>query len=297
MTSVGLEKPVERQRAPAAPPPQKSGQNRLLLAVLALLAAVYLPVFVEASKLWFEDEYSAHCIFIPFLSALLVWWKREELAKAKRESVGWGYPLLVFGLALETLSWYAKFRSVAVFSLLPTLLGVSLLLGGWRITRILLFPILFLFFATPLPRTLVNSVSITVQSLSARGACRLAAELGVPMAQEGFSVKLPNVTVEVAQSCSGFKKMLTLTVMSCFYVSLFAIPFWRQALLVALALPIAMCANIVRVTLLILAGNAWGSAGVHFFHDSSDLFVLALCFALMLWIGKVFGCKKMRYLL
>lgn len=263
--------------------------------VALLVVVLYAPVFREASVLWFADDYSAHCVFIPFLTGLLVYWKRKEIASAPKTTVRAGGLLLAAGLLFEMLTWYGKLRSLALLSLLPVLLGLSLLLGGKRVTRILLFPILFLAFATPLPRTGVNAVSVTIQTLSMGGAMRLSTELGVPIEQDGFNFKLPNVTVEVARSCSGFKKLLSLSVMTCFYASLFAIPFWRQALLAAFALPIALLANIARITALVLSGYYWGAAGVHLFHDSSDLLVLALCFVLIVNLGKLLGCRKIRY--
>ena len=48
--------------------------------------------------------------------------------------------------------------------------------------------------------------------------------MGIPVAQEGFTVALSNGSaVEVASECSGFKKTLTVTVFACFYASLFVV--------------------------------------------------------------------------
>ena len=161
--------------------------------------------------------------------------------------------------------------------------------------RLLWFPVVFLVFATPLPRWVVQPLSLPIQTASARAAFRVVKLTGIPMVEQGFTVALPNVRVEVAESCSGFKKSVSLMLFAAYYASLFAIPWWRQGLLVVLAAPFALFANIVRVVGLILAGAWGGNRGVHLFHDVSEVIVLGLCFALLLGAGRLLGCTKMRY--
>ncbi len=260
------------------------------------LIALYAPVFVETAHIWLVDAYSAHGFLIPFLTGLLIWWRRQELADAPRSCNRWGFALLAGGLLLETAAWYARIRVFAMLSLVPVLLGASLLLGGSRITRILLFPLLFLGFAAPLPTWLVQPVSFPIQNISCRAASWSVQQTGVPISQEGFTIGLSNgSSLEVAEECSGFKKTLTITVFACFYASLFAIPLWKQGALVLLAMPLAIVANIARVSGLILTANAWGIRGVHWLHDIADPFVVVLCFGLLLWAGRVLGCRKLRY--
>lgn len=262
-----------------------------------LLLALYAPVVAEAAHIWFTDEYSAHGVFVPFMAALLLYWKRGELARAERRPQLWGLALLLPGLLLEMVSWYAQIRFFAMLSLVPTLLGLTLLLAGNEVTRLLRFPILFLAFAAPLPFWLVQPVSFPIQNLSASAATWLVQELGVPVEKEGFTVGLPNGTsVEVAEECSGFKKTVTISVLACFYASLFALPFWKQGVLTLAAAPAAALANIIRVAGLILTGAQWGEAGIHRVHDFADPLVIVLCLLFLVQLGKALGCKNIRYM-
>ena len=262
----------------------------------AALLALYAPVVVETAHIWLTDAYSAHGFLIPFLSGLLAWWRRRELARTGRNCHYGGLVVLIGGLLLEMVAWYARIRVFAMLSLVPVLLGVSLLLGGTRRTRILLFPILFLGFAAPLPVWLVQPISFPIQNLSCRAAGWSVQQIGVPISLEGFTVGLTNGSaVEVAEECSGFKKTLTVTVFACFYASLFTIPLWKQGVFTLLAIPIAIAANIVRVAGLILAANEWGTRGVAWLHGLADPLVVVLCFGLLLWAGKLLGCRKLRY--
>jgi exosortase len=267
-----------------------------LALLLSALVVLYAPVFAETAHLWQTDEYSAHGAFIPLLSGLLLWWKRKELAAATGSPSVLGFIPLVLGLCLESLAWLTRLNLFATVSLVPVLFGVTLLVFGNRIARILAFPIFFLVFAAPLPRWIVQPISLPIQTISTKAATGIVRALGVDFVEDGFYVRMPKVTVEVAEQCSGFKKSVSLMVFACFYGALFAIPLWRQVLLVALGAPIAILANILRVTVMMLAGAVWGEPGVHRFHDPSEACVLLLCIVLLLFAGKVLGCKKVRYL-
>jgi exosortase len=272
-------------------------RNWPTVALLATLVAVYTPVIAEVAQVWAGDDNTSYGALVPFMAGLLVWWKRQEIAALlpARPWIGGFAPLLV-GLLLEILAWYTRIRMFAMLSLAPVLLGLTLLLGGKRITRLLLFPILFLGFAAPLPHWLIQPISVPIQTISARAASWSAEQLGVSLVATGFTVSLANGTsVEVAEECSGFKKTLTVTVMAIFYASLFAVPFWKQGALVLLAGPLAVLANIVRVTALILVGSEWGIGGVHAVHGMADPLVVVLCFMLLYGAGKALGCRKIRY--
>lgn len=264
--------------------------------VAAALVVLYTPIVWETAHMWLTDEYSSHGILVPLLAGLLIWWRRHALAQIPRQSCYWGFVPLLGGLLLQMVAWYAGIRVFAMLSLVPVLIGICLLLGGARYTRVLLFPLLFLGFAAPVPVWLVQPVSFPIQNISCRAASWSVEQMGVPVAQEGFTVALSNGSaVEVANECSGFKKTLTVTVFACFYASLFVVPRWRQVALVLAAAPLAIAANIARVAALILAANIWGMAGVHQLHDFADPVVVALCFLMLVGLGKGLGCQKLRY--
>ena len=266
------------------------------LVLVAALLAVYAPVLWESGIIWLTGEYNTHGVLIFPLAGLLLWWRRHEIARCRKQSNGWGFAPLVGGLLLQMVAWYAGIRVLAMLSLVPVLLGLALLFGGSRMTRILLFPILFLGFAAPIPIWIIHPVSLPIQNLSCRAACWSVQQMGVPVSPEGFKLTLANGSVlEVAQECSGFKKTVTLSVFACFYASLFALPLWRQGLLVACAAPLAMLANVARVMALLLIANIWGTRAVQGLHDMADPLVVALSFLMLMGIGKALGCRKLRY--
>lgn len=286
-----------------ADPPQRSTADEIqknwpVVVLLVTLAAVYIPVIYDVAQYrWLRDDNTSYGILVPFMVGLLVWWKRDEIIDLlPGQPWAGGFALLAVGLLMEMLAWYVRIEALTILSLVPVLLGVMLLIFGKPITRLLLFPILFLATAAPVPATLIQPVSVPIQIISTNSACWVVAQLGVPLDRNGFKVGLANgASVEVAQECSGFKKTLTVTVMAIFFASLFAVPLWKQVALVLMAGPLAILANIVRVAGLILVGNQWGIDAVHTVHGVADPFVVVLCFALLYAVGRGLGCKKVRY--
>lgn len=138
------------------------GRRGAALLISSALALLYGPLGLEMTHKWLSDEYSAHGLFIPFMVVLLLWWKRAEIARTPRVCSAWGLPVLGAGLALQVLAWHARMPLFAAMSLVPTLLGLTLTLAGRQMLRLLWFPVVFLVFATPLPRWVVQPLSLPI---------------------------------------------------------------------------------------------------------------------------------------
>lgn len=262
------------------------------LCLMIAVAAVYLPVIVDVLPTWTGDEYSSHCLVIPVLVGVLVMRQSNALKNLVDKSSIWGFAPLVVGLLIEALSWFTQTRAVTVLSLVPVLAGLILLLRGRATLGKLWFPLLFLSFLAPLPQSVVLPLSSPIQIISTRMACGAARLIGIPLVEEGFHVLLPRVTVEVVESCSGFKGTLTIIVFGTFYASLFTVAAWRKALLVLMAIPAAICVNVIRIELIILAGYWWGEKAVHSVHDASGWLGLLLSFTILMGLGRMMGCKR-----
>ena len=71
------------------------------------------------------------------------------LALAAAPVVGWA--VFLVGLAMLFMARTQDLISVEVLSELPVIAGCILMLSGWKVLRILAFPIGFLFFTVPAP--------------------------------------------------------------------------------------------------------------------------------------------------
>ena len=169
--------------------------------------------------------------------------------------------LLLFALASVAGEQFSQRVSFVVL-----LYGLVLFLEGKEVAKLLLFPIALFLFAIPLPYILYNAIAFPLKLIAtkiAAGAIRL---FGMPVFRDGNIIHLPHTTLEVVDACSGIRSLMTLITLAFLLASFQLRTFWKRALLVMLAMPIAVAANAGRVTLtglLTKSNPAWGSGTLH----------------------------------
>ncbi len=270
---------------------------RGVLLLVALLVALYAPVVAEAAKIWVKDENQAHGVFIFPISLFLLWMLRREIRAAKPQPTTLGVWLLGFGLLIQTASWVLGIKWFPMLSLIPVIAGTVLALHGKNLWKVVAFPVCFLFFAAPMPDIIILPLSTEVQNQSTTGSVILMSSLGYPLIQTGNRIDTPTISVEVAEVCSGFKKLTALVAFAFLYGYVFNVSLWKRAVLVLAAYPIALLANIIRICALIFIGSAWGQHALEGAHDWAELSVLVISFGLFVLLGRILGCRELRFAL
>ena len=274
-----------------------STRMRLILPVLsmALVVGVYSPVFLLTAGRWFFAEQYAHgCLIFPIAAALL-WANRRQILAAEAKPCLWGFLPLTLGLLLETVGHTMIVQFIGMLSLVPTIAGLVLILHGIPLWRIVQFPVLFLGFAANLPHVVLDALSQWIQHATATGAAFVTEGLGFAIMQHGNLLTVPGMTLEVAEVCSGFRKLTSLTVIATLFGYLYPLSLLRRILLVALMIPIALIANTARLCALIAAASWGGPVWEGRLHDPAEFAVLALSFALIVVSAKLMGCKPYRF--
>ena len=265
-------------------------------ALLALLlAVVYAPPLTEAARQWVSDGSSEHGVLILPIALGLVWMLRHKVRDCRPAPARAGVWLLGAGLLLETATYLLRLRWLPLLSLVPVLAGAVLALHGPALWRVLRFPILFLAFLAPVPTAVTLPAATAIQRLSTAGTTQTLTLLGVPAVQNGFEIDTPALSVEVAQECSGFKKLTTLLAFAVFYGYVYGLSWPRRLLLALTVAPIALAANVLRILALVLIGSVGGTRALHAAHDGAEVFVVVVSFALLTWAGKGLGCRSVQF--
>ena len=268
----------------------------LPVALLApLLAVIYAPPLADAAHQWVSDGSSEYGVLILPIALSLVWMLRDRVRACRPAPSRAGVWLLGAGLALETAAYLLRLRWFPLLSLVPVLAGAVLALHGPALWRVLRFPILFLAFLAPVPTAVTLPAAAAIQRLSTAGTAQALTLLGVPAVQDGFDIVTPSLSVEVAQECSGFKKLTTLLAFAVFYGYVYALPWPRRLALVLAVPPVALFVNILRILALVLIGSAGRTRALHAAHDGAEVAVVIVSFALLTWAGKGLGCRSLRF--
>ena len=237
---------------------------------------LYVPTYARlASDAWIS-EHEAHGPFILAIVLAMFWYHRADVAAQAKSTAPWtGILVLTVGLLFYMLGRSQHILMFEAGSQLPVITGLVLIFKGWDGIKRLWFPILYLVFMVPLPGFLIDSLTNPLkQEVSVLVADWLYA-LGYPIARDGVILAVGPYHLLVADACSGLNSMFSLSAMGLLYLYIVRHKSWlRNAVIVALILPISFVANIIRVIILVLLTYHFGDeVGQGFLHDFAGLFL------------------------
>jgi len=152
--------------------------QQLVAGAVFLLA--YVPTLIWLWDRWFaRDSYYSHGILIPFVTAYLIWQKREELAKIKISPSAWGLPLIAVGMFMHLFGSLMRVYFISGFSMLLVLIGMIFFFYGYAIFRKILFPIMFLLFMIPVPLVIITNISFKMKIFAAKIAASILSSSGI----------------------------------------------------------------------------------------------------------------------
>lgn len=268
----------------------------LTVAVAALLVACFMPYLRWMWEIWWRSPYYGHGPLIPLVSAWLVYSRRRDLVRTPDDGRGlWGVPVVILGLGLYALAVYWDVNFPQGFAMIMVLAGLVVLLFGWERARVVAFPVAYLAFMVPVDRLLVTQFSNPLQLISATLAAGFPRLVGLPVVLHGTSIAIPDYTFEVAQACSGLKSIIAMGALSALFAYLVVAPMWKRIVLVVASVPVALAANVVRITATLMLGRVFSPAVAEgFFHNFSGLLVFAVALLGLFAIARGLRCDQLR---
>ncbi|MBI5116955.1 exosortase/archaeosortase family protein [Candidatus Poribacteria bacterium] len=286
-----------QERAHHISPLSRTPLALFLALALALLGAAYWSTFVWLwERAMAPDSYYSHALLIPFISAYLIWRRRERLREFQWESSLMGLVLILFALAAHLLSVLLDVYFTSGFSILALVFGLSLYLFGYRITRELLFPLGFLVFMFPLPGAALDAIGVPMKLFVTTSGAKIVELLGIPVIQEGFQLHFPSASLVIGNPCSGLRSLISLLALGSLYAYFLTVPLHVFISMLIVSIPIALFSNIVRVLTLSLIAHRYGSsAATGSVHDLSGFVVFVLALVLLLGIGRLFEWRLSKH--
>jgi len=259
--------------------------TRVWLVLLAVVA-IYAPTMAWLWDRWTMSVWhNAHGLLIPFVVAYFV---RDELQRYRGpEEAGsaWGFAWLVPALAMHVVDGAMHTQLLSAASIVVAMPGLSLLFLGPSRTRLILFPLLFLAFMLPIPLGVTERLHLALRHLTAFGVEHLVSALGVPLFRDSLTIESGGTRLFVADACSGFSTLYAAMTVACLTAYFCPVP-WRRAAVLLLAAPIAIGANILRVSLLVLLVRAYGSPVLEtWMHEGSGILTFVLALPVIFWLG------------
>ena len=222
-----------------------------------LLVAVFSKSLFSLMSYVAGQELHSHILLIPFVSAYLIYIRRSSLPTDYTFSPGWAMiPFVVGVIALAGARVSGVFGQPLSQNDYLTLIALSfvcfLAAGGFfflgrKWMAAVTFPFAFLLFMVPLPDRAIDFLETASKLASAEAANMFFNLTGTPTLRNGTFFELPNITLQVAQECSGIRSSWVLFITSLLAANLFLRTPWRRAALVAAVIPLGILRNGFRI--------------------------------------------------
>lgn len=270
-----------------------------LLAVGLLFVLVQWPVLSDWWKIWNEtDSYYSHGPLVPLIAAFMVWTNRGKLFRTPVSHCWLGAALLLVFLPVHIIGLLMGLRVLYGVAFLMCLYGASLLLLGWRITRILFVPILFLITMMPVASWVLDNATGRYQLISATVATKfLQLTSAQEITQYGNTIASPGLPepLLIGSPCSGLRLLISLITFSWFFIFVVHGAWWKKAILLSLSFPLSIFINSLRITMIGYVGFwTYSPSAMHKFHDYSGYIGLVLCFIILFGIAKLMRIGDLR---
>ena len=248
-----------------------------LAAIAAAAVLVYAQTFQSLMQKWVSDAQYSLAFLVPFVSGYFTWKKWPEVTKLERKPCAWGLGLVALALLTHLAGVVLDISGPSAVSLLMCLVGLCLYLHSAALVRTLAFPIAYLVFAIPIPGGVLDVVGFPMQLWASGSTAHLLSLMQIDVVRSGVNLSVPGYSFQVVQACSGMSSLVALVGVTAVFAYITHLPARFKWLLFFLSLPIALAANVVRITSIALVGYQWGEdAAQNIYHDwSSPILFLA----------------------
>jgi exosortase len=251
-----------------------------------------------------SDAHTHILLIVPVSLALIFVRTREAIATAAVERWAGAILLSVPLLLRACTAWNitrlspSNALSLNMFALVIWWIGSVVVCYGVPTFWTLLFPLCFLLLVVPFPDRILDWITQTLQYQSAVASEWLFRAFRIPVTRDGVFLSIPGLEIEVARECSSIRSSTMLIIIALVLTNLFLHTRWRQILLVAVALPLSVVKNAVRIfTIAVLSTHVDPAYMTGRLHRHGGIIFLAaavLVVIALLWIlrrGEIRGAQ------
>jgi EpsI family protein len=222
-----------------------------IVTAAAVLVVCYGGVLWTLADQWATNSTYSYGFAVPLISGYIVWSRWSEIKAAySAPDYARAAALLLLGVTMLTIGRVGALMSFEGTSLIPTVAGLVLLLGGRHVLRVVWFPLTYLLLMLPVWSYLFRSLEAPSQYLSATIGTRLLEAFGTPALQQGTTIILSSASLDVMPECSGINQLIALTVMALPAAYLWLETGVTRTALVGIAVTIGYLSNGARIAVL-----------------------------------------------
>jgi exosortase len=256
--------------------------------IAGFLALLYGSILEGLVVQWWADPDYGHGFLVPIFSAYVLWSRRARILATEIRPNNLGLLLALASICMLFLGSLGAELFISRVSFLVLCAGMILFLAGWKMLRVVSFPLAFLIFMVPLPAIIYNEITLPLQLLASRLASSWLEFVHVPVLRQGNVLLLSNYSLQVVEACSGIRSLISLVTLAIAYSYLAEPRLWARYALAVLMVPSALVTNALRIVIAGLAAHRFGRiAAEGFLHEFSGWLVFVTALILLLLIRSI----------
>lgn len=216
--------------------------------------------------------------YIPLIVLGLCWWKRDELIELSKSPSAACIVLVALAIVLHLLAFLVQQTRLSVVAFYLGIYGIIGCVWGVRLLKAVFFPCFLFLFCVPLG-TLADTITVPLRMIATTATAWISQYiLGVALVQQGnqiFDVQ-GTFQYEVAAACGGLRSLTATLALASIYafITFDRDRAWKRIVMILSAFPLAVAGNTLRLTLIIVAAEAFGQNAGNWVHDNSLLSLL-----------------------
>jgi exosortase len=269
------------------------------VAPLLIAAVAFLILFANPLRLlavdWWTDPDAGHGLLLAPLALWLAW--RAGIVTERQPQRLLGAILLGGSVLLRYLAGLAAEMFTMRLSIVGALLGIVLFVYGWRQVMRWWLPIVLFTLSIPLPAIITNTIALPLQFKASQMGASLLEMRHVPVRLTGNVIMLPGGhRLFVTEACSGLRSLTALLSLGVLIGGLWLKYPVSRVILLALAIPVAVLINGVRVFLTgFLVFFVSPALGEGFMHVTEGWLMFIVAFGILGFLAWVTGRLEAVY--
>jgi len=277
---------AKQLKLPSAPIP-------VALAVITFLVLFWEPIWTLGIDWWSNPE-AGHGLLLGPLAVFLAW-RRGVVQNPKPQPI-LGIALLIASILLRYMSGLAAELFTMRMSMLGAAGALIVFVAGLRQLVHWWLPAMLIALSVPIPTVILNTLAFPLQLKASQMGAALLEWRNVPVLLAGNVIHLPDRSLFVTEACSGLRSLTALISLGVLIGGLWLKYPVVRVVLVALAVPVAIVLNGIRVFLTgFLVHFVDPALGDGFMHYTEGWAVFVIAFIILGSIAWAFTLAEKKW--
>ncbi len=230
-----------------SPPALSLRRLALGLALVGLSIVASHRAWADILRIVQRDEEASHIILVLPVFAWLLWTYREKLRASTAGGSLWAVAIVLAGWGFWAFGYIKGMQVFWHFGAILLAVGAFSAVVGVRVLRDAWPAFVVLIFLLPVPAIIRQPVAMVLQNASAQLTQHAMMLLGQEIERSGNVLIINGQEVGIAEACNGMRMVTMLVLIGYTFVFVHPLRAWVRVLLVALAVPLAIVCNLIRL--------------------------------------------------